>query len=661
MRQQSLTSEMRRFNRQMRLEQFEDRRCLSAIGFAEHAVEPAPLVRAVGDLNGDGHADLVGWTPQGIGWRENLDGRGSFGAVHRISGWRDYLSNMLVSDIDGDGDNDILAIQGAGRQSQLVWYENRNGRGDFWRQRVIGENELIWTLAAGDLDGDGDLDLVKSVIVPGGDSVLQIATHVDGLGTFETTQEFDLTTRIIQIYDIDQDGDQDIVTLAFSNLHALWLENTDGLGSFQPREIENITDFGSALVLDDLDHDGNVDLLVAGAVDVQRYEAQAGTVDFQFQNKSVLDLDIFDLWTGDFDGDGDRDVLFTTENTVRSLELNSDGGFLPAQVTEILGIYSVGHPIVDLNGDGRDDVVSARAWSEYSSGGTFDQFHSLDSVTGDTTDLRLADLDSDGDLDIITVAWDGSPCIPEPWAACLSTLSWNENLDGLGTFSPRCVIAQEEVAESMGGLAEAIDVDGDGDLDLVHAPSREAREVFWYENLDGNATFGPPQPTTEFRPLPLVGPFDVDLDADGDLDEVLFNRWTRTNEWNENLGDGNWQRWSTMPINRHIALGDIDGDGDLDYVTGSWETIWYENRPLGDANGDGRFTSSDLVAIMQSGKYEDNVPGNTSFAEGDWNGDGEFTSADLLLALQAGTYERLAANALSAGEPSERQIPAAEA
>ncbi|MEZ6119653.1 MAG: hypothetical protein R3C28_24230 [Pirellulaceae bacterium] len=47
---------------------------------------------------------------------------------------------------------------------------------------------------------------------------------------------------------------------------------------------------------------------------------------------------------------------------------------------------------------------------------------------------------------------------------------------------------------------------------------------------------------------------------------------------------------------------------------------------------------SDLVAVFQAGEYEDLIPTNSAFDEGDWNGDGEFTTADLVTAFQAGTF-----------------------
>ena len=41
-----------------------------------------------------------------------------------------------------------------------------------------------------------------------------------------------------------------------------------------------------------------------------------------------------------------------------------------------------------------------------------------------------------------------------------------------------------------------------------------------------------------------------------------------------------------------------------------------------------------MTAVFQAGEYEDNLVGNSTWAEGDWNGDGEFDSADLVLAFQ---------------------------
>lgn len=76
----------------------------------------------------------------------------------------------------------------------------------------------------------------------------------------------------------------------------------------------------------------------------------------------------------------------------------------------------------------------------------------------------------------------------------------------------------------------------------------------------------------------------------------------------------------------------------------------------GDANGDGRFDSQDLVLVFQAGKYEDDVPKNATFAEGDWNGDGDFTSSDLVAAFQTGAYESGADQALAVWDDEDGAI-----
>jgi hypothetical protein len=81
---------------------------------------------------------------------------------------------------------------------------------------------------------------------------------------------------------------------------------------------------------------------------------------------------------------------------------------------------------------------------------------------------------------------------------------------------------------------------------------------------------------------------------------------------------------------------------------------------LGDMNGDGVFSSEDLVLLFQSGQFEDGVAGNSDFTSGDFDGDGDFTTSDLVFAFQNGGYVSGANDALLfaslAAESSDRRM-----
>ena len=58
----------------------------------------------------------------------------------------------------------------------------------------------------------------------------------------------------------------------------------------------------------------------------------------------------------------------------------------------------------------------------------------------------------------------------------------------------------------------------------------------------------------------------------------------------------------------------------------------------GDVNMDRRFSSEDLISVLAAREYEDGIPENSGWAEGDWDGDGDFTTSDLIHVLQFGGY-----------------------
>lgn len=84
---------------------------------------------------------------------------------------------------------------------------------------------------------------------------------------------------------------------------------------------------------------------------------------------------------------------------------------------------------------------------------------------------------------------------------------------------------------------------------------------------------------------------------------------------------------------------DVDRDGTIDIND---QRMWVDTLArtyLGDANFDGEFGTSDLVAVFQAGLYESDRPGEARWSSGDWNADGRFDTGDLVAAFQAGGFE----------------------
>jgi predicted nucleotidyltransferase len=186
--------------------------------------------------------------------------------------------------------------------------------------------------------------------------------------------------------------------------------------------------------------------------------------------------------------------------------------------------------------------------------------------------------------------------------------------DGTGTFSD-ATASQMPVDVDYTHSVALGDVDGDGDLDVVignHAPQNRL-----YVN-DGTGTFSDVTATrmpvnVDYTQSVALG----DVDGDGDLDMVIGN-WGQQNRLYANDGTGTFTGATAphMPagfyLTRSVALGDVDGDGDLDIVVGnSGQNRLYLN------NGTGTFSDVTASRMPVANQY------TNSIALGDVDGDGD--------------------------------------
>lgn len=350
--------------------------------------------------------------------------------------------------------------------------------------------------------------------------------------------------------------------------------------------IENSTLLFTNTYSEDVDNDGDIDILVTSTLDnmVLWWENQNDAGSWESHLVATNISGAFGAVCADVDNDGDNDILvaaMTADDVIWWENTDGTGTTWDEHVIDDNLDGAKGIAAVDMNQDGQIDIaVAAKAadvivWYQNMGSGSAWIKHEITSDYDCAMSVFPSDIDQDGDWDILSAAkLDG-------------TVNWFENVDGAGTTWENHAI-EEELYYARG--ANASDIDGDGDIDILTSGgvSKSSGEIAWYENTNGTGTDW----EKHVIESDFFGPFSIlqyDIDQDGDPDAVSGSLYDNNICWWENINDGSdWERqvvcsYSAPAI---ISAADLTGDGRIELFAGSlnsfditwWRTFGYHQE-----------------------------------------------------------------------------------
>ena len=354
------------------------------------------------DLEGDGDTDLLYSTNENGQTGLILFLNDGHGAFTRPFGLQVYprMTHFLAEDLTGNGIMDLLGI---GPSSGLYRLTDVSVQG--YEIELLYEHPDMSLLAAqfSDLDGDGDTDVVASAF-PG---LLTYITQDDGSVVQMYQQSPSERMVLMRQFDFDDDGDLDLVGGVDDVLYTV---RNDGPGVWTQVRVTNLAGDLDSIDTLDVNGDGITDFIISAGPSLARDSVlfvgtQSGGY-FLAQNLGVGSGE--HVGSGDYDGDGIDEYALASGTTMRTFQMEPDGTIV--QTSESTTFRRVFFGVVaDLQDDGDPDLIMTRQGLIYQvalNEGGADFRQSMNDVGVGARGVELVDMNGDGLLDAVTLSGD---------------------------------------------------------------------------------------------------------------------------------------------------------------------------------------------------------------------------------------------------------------
>ncbi|MEQ8548418.1 MAG: FG-GAP-like repeat-containing protein [Cyclobacteriaceae bacterium] len=538
----------------------------------DYTTGTGPWSVAIGDLDGDGKADLAvaNYISNTVSvYRNTSTGVGTIGYAAK----QDYTTgsnprSVAIGDLDGDGKADLaVANYISNTVSVLRNTSTAVGTISYAAKQDYTTGTGAYSVAIGDLDGDGKADL--AVVNVSSTTVSVFRNTSTGVGTISYATKQDYTTGtqpyLVAIGDLDGDGKADLAVANYvSNTVSVFRNTSTDVGTMNYAAKQDYTtgNAPNSVVICDLDGDGKVDLAIVNqtsrTVSVFRNTSTAvGTISYAAKQDYTTGSNPYSVAIGDLDGDGKADLAVVNGNA-NTVSVFRNAIVTPAAIPTLTSFTPTSGPI------GTEVTITGTNFSTTAANNIVFFGATQATVSAATATQLTVKVPSGASYQPITVLVDG--------LMAYSASPFVVTFTGGGTIDASSFAAKQDYTTGSAPYSVAIgDLDGDGKADLAVA-NRSSNTVSVFRNTStaaGTISYATKQDYTTG-----TGPISVtlgDLNGNGKADLAVANRTSATVSLfrNTSTAEGkisydSKQDFITETGPWSVALGDLDGDGKAD-------------------------------------------------------------------------------------------------